>query len=249
MRQVRSINENATAKKDEGGIPSKMEVQLGKRTGGKVGAPLGNRNRLRHGRYTQERVIRRARTRALLRKTRVLICRLDLMANARRAFATKNAANANSTIKSLGFERQVPRNTRLNSFFQHIPRCHSRRAMRATHALRGKGTQGTGHRDCCPGFPSLTSTLSRRCSPGMTMRLSIDHSRNVRAPPNAFDSPPHPPGFTLMNGVALPGIMVWGRWPSHFSAVTSAGRPGLSRSASPRARIAEASASPCAFNE
>jgi hypothetical protein len=34
---------------------------MGKRTAGKLGAPFRNRNRLLHGRYTQERVERRAR--------------------------------------------------------------------------------------------------------------------------------------------------------------------------------------------
>src|ERR1700733_6870222 len=78
----------------------------------------------------------------------------------------------------------------------------------------------------------LTLTLSLSKGEGSAIRIKL-----------------YPPGLTLMNGVALPGIMVCGRWPSHFSAVTSAGRPGLSRSASPRARIADASASPCAFTE
>jgi len=61
-----------------------VEVQLGKRTGGKVGAPFGNRNRLRHGRYTRARIARHARVRARLRETRNLVCRLDLGTNAPR---------------------------------------------------------------------------------------------------------------------------------------------------------------------
>jgi len=86
---------------------------LGKRTGGKVGAPFGNRNRLLHGRYSCARMARRAKTRARLRETRNLICRLDLGTNARRALAMKKAANANSKIKRLGFERRGARNGRL----------------------------------------------------------------------------------------------------------------------------------------
>jgi hypothetical protein len=47
------------------------------------------------------------------------------------------------------------------------------------------------------------------------------------------------------NGSALPGTIVVGNTPFHFSAAVSVGRPGLSRRASPRALIAPASALPC----
>jgi hypothetical protein len=67
---------------------------LGKRTGGKHGAPFGNRNRLLHGTYSRERVERRAKVRALLRRTRALICRLDMFARSRNALLRERKREA-----------------------------------------------------------------------------------------------------------------------------------------------------------
>ena len=52
---------------------------MGKRTGGKRGAPVGNRNRLSHGRYSARRVARRKEVQALLRRTRNLIRRIEMI--------------------------------------------------------------------------------------------------------------------------------------------------------------------------
>src|SRR6185437_4595501 len=53
--------------------PSEAEVQLGKRTGNKRGAPFGNRNRLVHGLYSRAHIERRRGLRALKRRSRFLL--------------------------------------------------------------------------------------------------------------------------------------------------------------------------------
>jgi hypothetical protein len=67
---------------------------MGKRTGGKRGAPLGNRNRLKHGNYSARRIARRAEVNALLRRARNLIRRIEMMAWARKALRAKKARKA-----------------------------------------------------------------------------------------------------------------------------------------------------------
>ncbi len=67
---------------------------MGKRTGGKRGAPFGNRNRLRHGTYSRAYAERRAKVRALLARTRALICRLDMFARSREAVLRKRKRQA-----------------------------------------------------------------------------------------------------------------------------------------------------------
>ena len=54
------------------------------------GGQPGNRNRLKHGRFSRRRLERRAKVRALLRKTRGLVCRLEMGTRARRALAAKS---------------------------------------------------------------------------------------------------------------------------------------------------------------
>ncbi len=76
-----------------------MRGSIGQAHGRKEGAPFGNRNRLRHGRYGRARAVRRGKVRALIRATRVLIRRIELIARARAALRQKRiaqtAANAN----------------------------------------------------------------------------------------------------------------------------------------------------------
>jgi len=48
---------------------------MGKRTGGKRGAPFGNTNRLVHGRYSAARIARRKAVNAKLRQIRAFIAR------------------------------------------------------------------------------------------------------------------------------------------------------------------------------
>src|ERR1700743_2310841 len=79
-----------------GGYPLKSEVQLGRRTGGKKGAPFGNRNRLLHGRYTRACSARKREYRMLRRGTRNLICRLGLLAKARKALLSRRLRKRNS---------------------------------------------------------------------------------------------------------------------------------------------------------
>ena len=64
---------------------------MGKRTGGKRGAPAGNRNRLKHGRYCARQIARRAEVQALLRRARNLIRRIEMMAWARKALRRKRS--------------------------------------------------------------------------------------------------------------------------------------------------------------
>jgi hypothetical protein len=59
---------------------------LGKRTGGKRGAPYGNSNRLKHGRWSKAQIADDKAFRALLRQTRYLIVRANMGVRARRAF-------------------------------------------------------------------------------------------------------------------------------------------------------------------
>jgi hypothetical protein len=59
---------------------------LGKRTGGKRGAPYGNSNRLKHGRWSKATLADDETVRALLRQTRYLIIRANMVTRARRAF-------------------------------------------------------------------------------------------------------------------------------------------------------------------
>jgi hypothetical protein len=76
---------------------------LGKRTGGKRGAPLGNKNRLKHGRWSKARMADDKALRALLRKTRHLIIRVNMVVRARRAFLAlvKKRATAIASISDL----------------------------------------------------------------------------------------------------------------------------------------------------
>ena len=86
-----------------GWSPLKCEVQLGKRTGGKRGAPYGNSNRLKHGRWSKARLADDKKLRALLRQTRYLIIRANMVTQARRAFLAlvKKRAKAISSIRQL----------------------------------------------------------------------------------------------------------------------------------------------------
>jgi hypothetical protein len=76
---------------------------LGKRTGGKRGAPLGNTNRLKHGRWSRARMADDKALRALLRQTRHLIIRANMVVRARRAFLAlvKKRAKAIASITQL----------------------------------------------------------------------------------------------------------------------------------------------------
>jgi hypothetical protein len=74
---------------------------MGKRTGGKRGAPFGNKNRLKHGRWSKARLADDKALRALLRKTRHLIIRVNMVVRARRAFLALVKLRA-KTISSIG---------------------------------------------------------------------------------------------------------------------------------------------------
>ena len=76
---------------------------MGKRTGGKRGAPFGNSNRLKHGRWTKAKIADDKAFRALLRKTRHLIIRANMVVRARRAFQAlvKRRAKTLSSIAQL----------------------------------------------------------------------------------------------------------------------------------------------------
>jgi len=62
---------------------------MGKRTGGKRGAPVGNSNRLTHGRYSARRIARRKDVKALLRGMRNLTRKIEMMGWARKALRNK----------------------------------------------------------------------------------------------------------------------------------------------------------------
>jgi hypothetical protein len=76
---------------------------MGKRTGGKRGAPFGNSNRLVHGRWSKAFTEDRRAHRALIRKARHLVIRADMVTRARRAFvaARKRRAEAGDSLSQL----------------------------------------------------------------------------------------------------------------------------------------------------
>ena len=74
------------------GAPPKHEVQMGKRTGGKRGAPVGNTNRLKHGRYSARRIARRKEKNTFLRGLRNLTRRIEMMAWSRKALRNRYKA-------------------------------------------------------------------------------------------------------------------------------------------------------------
>ena len=67
---------------------------MGKRTGRPRGAPPGNTNRLKHGRYSARRIRRRKETNVLLRSVRNLTRRIEMMAWSRKALRMKRAGEA-----------------------------------------------------------------------------------------------------------------------------------------------------------
>lgn len=67
---------------------------MGKRTGRPRGAPPGNINRLKHGRYSAWRIGRRKEVSALLRRMRNLTRRIEMMAWSRKALRRKRASVA-----------------------------------------------------------------------------------------------------------------------------------------------------------
>ena len=81
--------ENAARERRRGYPLPKHEVQLGIRTGRPRGAPPGNTNRLKHGRYSARRIARRKKTNALLRGCRNLTRRIEMMAWSRKALRRK----------------------------------------------------------------------------------------------------------------------------------------------------------------
>ena len=95
---------SVAAQNEQGGwSPPDCEVQLGKRTGGKRGAPYGNSNRLKHGRWSKAQIADDKAFRALLRQTRCLIIRANMVVRARRAFLklVKLRAKSISSIRQL----------------------------------------------------------------------------------------------------------------------------------------------------
>lgn len=92
---LRSLDTEST-EVDEGVPPSKYEVQMGKRTGGKRGVPVGNSNRLSHGRYSARRVARRKEVQALLRGMRNLTRKIEIMGWARKALRNKYKAQTSA---------------------------------------------------------------------------------------------------------------------------------------------------------
>ena len=84
------------SRKSGGGTPPKHEVQLGIRTGRPRGAPLGNNNRLKHGRYSARRIRRRKEVNVLLRNGRNLTRRIEMMARSRKALRRKMARSFTS---------------------------------------------------------------------------------------------------------------------------------------------------------
>ena len=53
---------------------------MGKRTGGKTGAPFGNRNRLKHGRYSRAALAARKEAVARLRHAQLMLAWGELLA-------------------------------------------------------------------------------------------------------------------------------------------------------------------------
>ncbi len=64
---------------------------MGKRTGKPRGAPVGNTNRLIHGRFSARRVRRRKEKNVLLRGMRNLTRRIEMMGWSRKALRMKMA--------------------------------------------------------------------------------------------------------------------------------------------------------------
>ena len=74
------------------GNPADMRTLIPRKRGGQP----GNRNRLKHGRYTQRRAARREKTRALIGRARNLIIRIEMMAKARKALRNLRKAQTES---------------------------------------------------------------------------------------------------------------------------------------------------------
>ena len=72
---------------------------MGKRTGGKRGAPFGNSNRLKHGRWSKARLAKDRELAALIRQTRCLIIRANMVTRARRAFLAVQKSRAKAIAK------------------------------------------------------------------------------------------------------------------------------------------------------
>jgi hypothetical protein len=62
------------------------------------GAPLGNRNALKHGRFTRERRALNAEVRAYIKKTRALAAYLTTLAQAAKALAALERRTANLRV-------------------------------------------------------------------------------------------------------------------------------------------------------
>lgn len=62
-----------------------------KGTGGKRGAPIGNRNRLCHGRYARSTIARRREIQALIARARIVMTRAAMVARARHALLRRRA--------------------------------------------------------------------------------------------------------------------------------------------------------------
>ncbi len=138
----------------EGRTPRKDEVQLGKRTGRPRGAPKGNTNRLKHGRFSARRITRRKETNTLLRRLRNLTRRIEMMAWSRKALRKKKERIASASIVIPG-ERRAQSGQR-----------------------EGKETNSLLALTIARKLGSLPSALSRaRASPGMTTKVAADIDR------------------------------------------------------------------------
>ena len=71
---------------------------MGKRTGRPRGAPIGNTNRLKHGRFSARRIRRRAEVNVLLRRCRNLTRKIEMMGWSRKALRMKMASAASAQI-------------------------------------------------------------------------------------------------------------------------------------------------------
>jgi hypothetical protein len=81
MKAAKHIAEDAP-----GGYPPRIsEVQIAGPAKRRRGAPLGNRNRLKHGAFSKATVRRKAEIHALVAKAEALIVRAGMVAKARQA--------------------------------------------------------------------------------------------------------------------------------------------------------------------
>jgi hypothetical protein len=97
MNDVADIAENAAGRYP----PRISEVQFAGPAKRRRGAPLGNRNRLKHGAFSQAAIRRRGEIYALVAKAEALVVRAGMVAKARKALKRRQKYLAGKSVAPL----------------------------------------------------------------------------------------------------------------------------------------------------